>query len=42
MAYQDDVSVATMGERVHVEALRKIFELLWKKNLRMKLSKCNF
>ena len=42
MAYQDDVSVATMEEREHVEALRKIFQLLWKKLLRMKLKKCSF
>ena len=42
VAYQDDVSVATMGEKKHAEALRNIFELFWKKTLRMKLSKCSF
>lgn len=42
VAYQDDVSIATDGERENIESLRKIFELPWKKNLRMKLSKCNF
>lgn len=40
VAYKDDVSVATNEERKHIEALMKIFELLWAKNLSMKYSNC--
>ena len=42
VAYQDDVSVGTMDEREHVDALKQLFPILRAKGFRMKLAKCHF
>lgn len=42
VAYQDDITAASLTEEEHVDTMEELFKSMAAKNLRMKLSKCTF